>query len=100
MSVAAFVESWKVTDGARTRNLLISHNPMQPVTVRPAVSGYPAYLRVFGRFAEEVCPLRTSLYQLGCITVAVLPGSSVMAPMLIPRVEYLLPSPAVRERVN
>ncbi len=33
------IASTRVSDGARTRDLLLSHNPMAPVTVRPGVSG-------------------------------------------------------------
>jgi hypothetical protein len=36
----------RVTDGTRTRDLR-SYNPMQPVTVRPGVSGDSAYLIEF-----------------------------------------------------
>jgi hypothetical protein len=39
-----------LSDGARTRDLLQSHNPMSSVTVRPTVSGYLAHLQGFRRF--------------------------------------------------
>jgi hypothetical protein len=40
----------RVTDGARTRDLLLSHNPMSSVTVRTRVPGNCAYLWGFRRF--------------------------------------------------
>ncbi len=61
-SLTFYLQKERVTDGARTRDLRYSHNPMASVTVRPTVSGYLAHLQVFGDFAEYVCPLRTSLY--------------------------------------
>jgi hypothetical protein len=88
-----------VTDGDRTRDLR-SHNSRETVPVCSIVSVQSADLQVFREIKASDCPLRTSLYWPGCSTVAVLPDSSAMAPLLIPCVEFLLPSPAVDERVN
>jgi hypothetical protein len=44
---------------------------MLSVTIRSNASGNLAYLRGFGISEEGLCPLRTSLYQPGCRTVAV-----------------------------
>jgi hypothetical protein len=65
-------DSYSLTAGrmARPRDLR-SHNPMSSVTVRPSVSGNPAYLWGVRRFCKISCPLRNSLYQPGCSTVAV-----------------------------
>jgi hypothetical protein len=43
----------RVTDGARTRDLLLSHNPMSYVTVRPTASGNWAYLWGFRLLCRE-----------------------------------------------
>ena len=43
------------------------------VLARPVVSTKSLLLQAFSEFGKEVCPLRTSLYQPGCSTVAVNP---------------------------
>jgi hypothetical protein len=61
----------RVTDGARTRDLLsatIRCRPLQRILVCPAIG---LIYEVIGDFREEACPLRISLYQPGCSTVAV-----------------------------
>jgi hypothetical protein len=52
----------RVTDGARSRHLLLCHNPMPPVTVRPAAYGFSAYLRGFRRLGGSALSATTSLY--------------------------------------
>jgi hypothetical protein len=39
-----FPANERVTDGARTSDLLLSHDPMPSVTARPSVSGFSACL--------------------------------------------------------
>src|SRR5215207_2226683 len=63
----------KVTDGTRTRDLLLGHNPMPPIPARPRVSGNLAYLWAFRRFrglrlSAGYSPLLARL-QYGCSTV-------------------------------
>jgi hypothetical protein len=61
----------RVTDGARTRGLLsatIRCRPLQSILVRPVIRLIYA---IFSNSEDYFYPLRTSLYQPGCSTVAV-----------------------------
>ena len=66
----------RVTDGLEpaTFGATIRCRPFQCVLVCPAIG---LIYGVFGDFGECVCPLRTTLYQPGCSTVAVRSRSSL-----------------------